>query len=60
MALKKWQRDVTVGQRARGLSFYDKSKEVAGLVKEANHLFVFVQVGANRVPISREDLRRPA
>lgn len=49
-----------MGQKARGLSYYDKSREVSGVVKEANHLFVFVQVGANRVPISREDLVRPA
>jgi hypothetical protein len=60
VALRKWQREVSVGQKARGLSFYDKSREVSGVVKEANHLFVFVQVGANRVPISREDLVRPA
>jgi hypothetical protein len=59
VALKKWQREVKVGQQARGLYFYNKAKMISGEVKEANHSFVFVQVGAARLAISREDLKRP-
>lgn len=61
MSVKKWQRQVSVGDRAKGPDFYNPAKIVTGTVLEANNRFVFIRRAdtGDRASIRREDLQRP-
>lgn len=58
--IKKWQREVKVGDQAKGPDF-TTNKVVRGTVLEANDRFVFIRRADTgfRASIRREDLQRP-
>lgn len=61
MALQKWQRQVGVGDQAKGPMFERPEKIVRGTVLEANSRFVFIRRAdtGDRATIRRQDLQRP-
>ena len=61
MSVKKWQRQVAVGDQAKGPMFENPGKIVRGTVLEANSRFVFIRRAdtGDRAAIRREDLQRP-
>lgn len=61
VSIKKWQRQVSVGDRAKGPLFERPEKIVRGVVLEANNRFVFIrrEDTGDRATIRREDLQRP-
>lgn len=61
MSVKKWQRQVAVGDQAKGPDFHNPGKIVRGVVLEANARFVFIRRAdtGDRASIRREDLQRP-
>lgn len=61
VSVKKWQRQVVVGDQAKGPEFTNPNKIVRGTVLEANDRFLVIRradTGA-RATIRREDLQRP-
>lgn len=60
MSVKKWQREVSVGDQAKGPDF-TTTRIVRGTVIEANNRFVFIRRAdtGDRAAIRREDLQRP-
>ena len=60
MATKKWQRQVGVGDQAKGPDFYT-TKIVRGTVLVVNAKFVIIRRAdtGDRASIRREDLQRP-
>lgn len=58
--VKKWQREVKVGDQAKGPDF-TTTKTVRGTVLEANSRFVIIRRAdtGDRASIRREDLQRP-
>lgn len=61
MSVKKWQRQVAVGDQAKGPDFNRPEKIIKGTVVEANNRFVFIRRAdtGDRGSIRREDLQRP-
>lgn len=61
VAVRKWQREVKVGDQAKGPEFTNPNKIVRGKVLEANNRFVFIRRAdtGDRATIRREELQRP-